>query len=163
MAKRQVFYSFHYQNDVMRVAQIRNIGVIEGNSAASSNDWEEVKRKGDSAIKKWIDDNMNYRSCVIVLVGSETANRKYVKYEIEKAWNSGKGVLGIHIHNINCPRTGKSSMSKNPFDGFTLDSGKKKLSDVVKCYNPNSYDAYNDISKNIDSWIEEAIRIRNNA
>ncbi|MDX4039639.1 TIR domain-containing protein [Aliarcobacter skirrowii] len=162
MAKRQVFYSFHYQNDVMRVAQIRNIGVIEGNSAASSNDWEEVKRKGDSAIKKWIDDNMKYRSCVIVLIGKETANRKYVKYEIEQAWNSGKGVLGIHIHNINCPRNGRSLMGKNPFDGFTLDGGKKKLSDVVKCYNPNSYDAYNDIAKNIDSWIEEAIRIRNN-
>jgi len=29
MAKRQVFYSFHYANDVMRVQQIRNIGMIE--------------------------------------------------------------------------------------------------------------------------------------
>lgn len=94
MAKRQVFYSFHFSNDVMRVAQIRNIGVIEGNTPASSNDWEEVKKKGDNAIKKWIDDNMNYRSCIIVLIGSETANRKYVKYEIEKAWNSGKALLG---------------------------------------------------------------------
>lgn len=144
----------------MRVAQIRNIGVIEGNSPASPNDWEAVKSKGDSAIKKWIDDNMKYRSCVIVLIGSETASRKYVKYEIKKAWSSGKGLLGIYIHNINCPRTGKSSMGKNPFKGFTLDNGNKKLSDVVKCYNPNSYDAYNDIAKNIDSLIEEAIRIR---
>lgn len=159
MAKRQVFYSFHYQNDVMRVAQIRSIGVIEGNAPASYNDWEEVKSKGDSAIKKWIDNNMNYRSCVIVLVGSETANRKYVKYEIEKAWNSGKGVLGIYIHNINCPRTGKSRMGKNPFEEFTFDNGKR-LSDVVKCYNPNSYDAYNDIAKNIDGLIEEAIQKR---
>ena len=31
MAKRQVFYSFHYENDVRRAAQIKNIGVIEGN------------------------------------------------------------------------------------------------------------------------------------
>ena len=160
MAKRQVFYSFHYQNDVMRVAQIRNIGVIEGNAPASSSKWEEVKRKGDSAIKKWIDDNMNYRSCVIVLIGSETANRKYIAYEIEKAWNSGKGLLGIYIHNINCPRTGKSLIGKNPFDKFTLHDGKKKLSDIVKCYNPSSYDAYSDIARNIDGWIEEAIKIR---
>ena len=29
MAKRQVFYSFHYANDVMRVQQIRTIGMIE--------------------------------------------------------------------------------------------------------------------------------------
>jgi hypothetical protein len=26
MAKRQIFYSFHFGNDVMRVQQIRNIG-----------------------------------------------------------------------------------------------------------------------------------------
>lgn len=29
MTKRRVFYSFHYENDVMRVQQIRNIGVLE--------------------------------------------------------------------------------------------------------------------------------------
>lgn len=160
MAKRRVFYSFHYENDVMRVAQIRNIGVIEGNPVASSNDWEKVKRKGDDAIKKWIDDNMKYRSCIVVLIGEETAKRKYVKYEIKKAWNSGKGVLGIYIHNIKCPRTGKSLKGQNPFDSFTLSVSKRKLSDVVKCYNPNSRDAYKDIEENIDKWIEEAIRIR---
>ena len=37
MAKRQVFYSFHYANDVMRVQQIRNIGMVEGNSPVSPN------------------------------------------------------------------------------------------------------------------------------
>ena len=28
MAKRKVFYSFHYGNDVFRVQQIRNMGVL---------------------------------------------------------------------------------------------------------------------------------------
>jgi hypothetical protein len=98
--KRQVFYSFHYKNDVRRVSQVRNIGALEDNKPVSDNEWEEVKRKGDDNIKKWINDNMNYRSCVIVMVGEETANRKWVKYEIEKAWNDGKGVLGIYIHNL---------------------------------------------------------------
>ncbi len=28
--KRKVFYSFHFDNDVMRVQQIRNMGVLEG-------------------------------------------------------------------------------------------------------------------------------------
>jgi hypothetical protein len=31
MAKKQIFLSFHFDNDVMRVQQIRNIGVLEGN------------------------------------------------------------------------------------------------------------------------------------
>ena len=39
--KRRVFYSFHYNDDFARVSQIRNIGMIQGNSTASSNDWEK--------------------------------------------------------------------------------------------------------------------------
>lgn len=159
MAKRQVFYSFHFDNDVMRVQQIRNMGVIEGNTPVSANDWEEVKRKGDSAVEKWIDDHMNYRSCVIVLVGSDTANRKWVKHEIKKAWRDGKGVVGIYIHNINCPRNGKCAKGANPFRQFTI--GDKNMADIVKCYDPAGWDAYNDIKASLESWIEEAINIRN--
>ena len=162
MPKRQVFYSFHYENDVMRAAEIKNIGVIQGNDPVSPNEWEEVKKKGDAAIKKWIDENMNYRSCVVVLIGEETAKRKYVKYEIEKAWNDGKGLVGIYIHNINCPRNGKCNKGANPFEQFTLNNSMQKLSNIVKCYNPNANDAYNDIRNNIENWIEEAIEIRNN-
>lgn len=158
--KRQVFYSFHFANDVLRVSQIRSIGALEDNKPVSANDWEEVKKKGDAGIKKWIDDNMNYRSCVVVMVGEETSKRKWVRHEIEKAWNDGRGVLGIYIHNIECPNNGKSKQGANPFDSFTLDNGKKKLSSVVKCYNPSSLDAYNAIRNNLEDWIEEAIKIR---
>jgi len=153
MPKRQVFYSFHFDNDVMRVQQIRNIGSFEGNQPVSANTWEEIKKKGDAAVKKWIDDNMQSRSCVVVLIGQDTWQRKFVKYEIEKAWNSGKGLLGIYIHNINCPRTGKCAKGKNPFEQLALSS-------KIKCYDPKGSDAYNDIANNIAGWIETAIASR---
>lgn len=159
MAKRQIFYSFHFDNDVMRVQQIRNIGALEDNKPVSVNDWEEVKKKGKASIEKWIDDNMKYRSCVVVLVGEETANRPWVKYEIEKAWNDGKGLVGIYVHNLKCPRNGKSSKGVNPFDAFTFKDGSK-LSSVVKCHDPSASDAYNDIKNNIENWVEQAIQQR---
>ncbi len=40
----------------------------------------------------------------------------------------------------------------------------KKLSSIVKAYNPpytNSKNVYNHISENLEDWIEEAIKIRN--
>lgn len=157
--KRQIFYSFHYDNDVMRVQQIRNIGALEDNAPVSVNDWETVKRGGDRAIEKWIDDNMKYRSCVVVLIGKETANRKWVKHEIRKAWEDGKGLVGIYVHNFSCPRNGKCSYGPNPFEQFTFNDGSK-LSSIVKCYNPNPSDPYNDVKNNIEKWIEEAIKIR---
>lgn len=158
---RQIFYSFHFDNDVMRVQQVRNIGALEDNKPVSANEWEEVKKKGDSAIEKWIDDNMSYRSCVVVLVGEKTAERKWVKKEIEKAWNNKKGVVGIYIHNLKDPKTGKCNKGKNPFENFTLKNGKEKLSDYVKCYNPDGDDAYGWITKHLENAIEEAIKIRN--
>ena len=160
MPKRQIFYSFHFDNDVMRVQLIRNIGTLEENKPVSVNDWEAVKKKGDTAIKKWINDNMDYRSCIVVLVGEDTANRPWVKYEIKKAWADGKGLLGIYIHNLKCPRNGKCNKGKNPFDQFIFDDGSK-LSSVVKCHNPSTTNAYNDIKDNIETWIEDAIAQRN--
>lgn len=154
--KRKVFYSFHYANDVMRTQQIRNIGMLEGNTPVSANDWETVKRGGENAVKKWIDDNMKYKDCVVVLIGSDTANRKWVRYEICKAWNEGRGLLGIYIHNLKDPRTGTCQKGANPFDFIQLKSGQY-LSSYVKCYDPNSWDAYNDIARNIGQWVENAI------
>lgn len=101
---------------------------------------------------------MNYRSCVVVLVGTNTADRKWVKYEIEKAWADGKGIVGIHIHNISCPRNGKCAKGTNPFAQYKID--EKNMANIVKCYDPKSYDAYNDIKASLEVWIDEAIRIR---
>ena len=158
--KRQVFYSFHFDNDVMRVWQIRKMGAIEGNEPVAPNNWEQIKRS-EYAVKKWIDDNMKYKSCVIVLVGSETASRKWVDYEIRKAWNEGKGLFGIYIRNLKDPITGTCRKGANPFDNVLMRNGQR-LSSLVSCYDPNSWDAYNDIAKNLENWVEEAISTREN-
>jgi len=157
--KRQVFFSFHFANDVMRVQQIRNIGMIEGNSPVTPNAWEEIKRKGDISIKNWINENMQGKSCIIVLIGNETATRPWVDYEIRKAWDDQKAIFGIYIHNIKCARNGTCQRGKNPFESIKLKNGRN-LSEYVQCYDPNSWDAYNDIARNIDSWIETAIQNR---
>lgn len=155
--KRRVFFSFHFQNDVMRVQQVRNIGAIEGDTKVSKNDWEEVKRKGETSIESWIDNNMNGCSCIVVLIGSETAGRKWVKYEIEKAWRGGKGLVGIYIHNLKCPQNGTSKKGKNPFD-FVVDG--QRLSDIVECHDPDNLfsSAYNQIAGNINDWANKAVK-----
>jgi hypothetical protein len=164
--KRQIFYSFHYANDVFRVQLIRNIGALEDNKPISPNDWETVKKGGTKAIEQWIESTMKYRSCIVVLVGNETANRPWVDYEIRKAWNDGKGVLGIYIDDLRDPRFsntpplyGACIRGANPFDKISLTNGKM-LSDFVKCYAPPSTDTYNYIAENLENWIEEAINAR---
>lgn len=159
---RKVFFSFHFKNDCWRTGQVRNIGKIEGNKPVSDNDWEEVKKKGDSEISKWIDGQLKGKTCVIVLIGEKTAGRKWIKYEIKKAWELGKGIVGIKIHNLKDSDGNQSSEGRNPFEDFKVDG--EKLSDIVKVYNPPykiSTNVYKNIEENIEAWVEEAIEIRN--
>lgn len=160
--KRQVFYSFHYKPDCQRASQVRNVGAIEGNKTAPDNDWETITKGGDFAIEKWIKDQMKYRSCTVVLVGENTAGRKWIKHEIIESWKAGMGVVGICIHGLKNLAEEMSEKGNNPFDCLTL--GDKKLSSIVKCYNPqgsNSKERYAWISENISDAVEEAIAIRN--
>lgn len=164
MTTRKVFYSFHYLPDGWRASQVRNMGLVEGNQPASDNDWESIT-KSESAIQSWIDGQFSGRSCAVVLVGANTAGRKWIKYEIEKAWNDGKGVVGIHIHNLLDSGKTQSSKGRNPFEDFTMKRDNAKLSSIVKCYDPpysTSTYVYDHIKSNLSDWIEEAITIRNN-
>jgi hypothetical protein len=162
---RKVFYSFHYVPDVMRVSQVRNIGSLAANKAATDNDWETVKSGKDSAIKKWIEDQMKGRTCTVVLVGEDTANRKWINHEIVKSWDDGMGVVGINIHGLKNTDGNISKKGNNPFDYINYGSTGKKLSSIVKCYNPagtNSKDRYAWISEHLENAVEEAIKIRKN-
>ena len=161
---RRVFFSFHYKPDNWRAGQVRNAGAVEGNKPVSDNDWETITSGGASAIEDWISDQMKGKSCAVVLVGSKTAGRKWINYEIKKAWNDGKGVLGIHVHNLKNRDGDQSSKGSNPFSGFTV--GDTSLADIVECYDPpykTSKKVYDYITENIEDWVEEAIKIRDNA
>jgi hypothetical protein len=155
MAREPVFFSFHFDNDVFRTQQIRNIGAIDGKQPVSANDWEQVKRKGDAAIEKWIEDNMAYTRCVVVLIGSETANRKWVRHEIRKAWQDERGMFGIYIHNLKDPNTGTSSKGANPFDTWRV--GDVSMASLIQTYDLPSNDAYGTIARNLQSWVDTSI------
>lgn len=160
---RRVFYSFHYNADHARASQVRNMGVVEGNRPATDNDWEEVKRGGDAAIKRWIDGQLEGKSCCVVLIGTDTAGRKWITYEISEAWNQGKAVLGIHIHNLKDLSGYQAAKGSTPFDYVTFTGSGQKLSSVVQCYDPpfaDSKQVYRFINENLERWIEEAVLIR---
>lgn len=178
MAKRQVFFSFRYVHDAWRASQVRNMGKVSNDSTFSDNDWEEVKSKSEESIKKWINDQMAKRSCVVLLIGEYTQGRKWINYEIEKAWKSGKGLVGIYIHGLKNESGEQANKGRNPFEDFyvdktfnfianrsdPVDNNEVKLSKVCKAYDTPykvSSNVYDYIKEHIEDWIEEAIEIRN--
>ncbi len=100
---RRVFFSFHYQRDIWRVNVVRNSNIVEGSAAAGFQDaslWEKARAQGDRAVRQLIDQGLQGTSVTVVLIGAETATRRYVKYEIEKSIERGNGLLGIYIDQI---------------------------------------------------------------
>ena len=160
IAKRQVFFSFEYRKDAWRASMVRNMGKVDNSSTFSDNDWEEVKWKSDSAIKKWIDEQMAMRSCIVVLIGATTSTRSWVKYEIEKAYELGKGIVGIRIDRLEDQNGNQTNEGSDPFYQIYTDNGSR-LSNYVtvfkSLYSTSKY-VYDDIKDNIEQLIEDAIK-----
>jgi MTH538 TIR-like domain (DUF1863) len=163
---RRVFFSFHYLADNWRVSQIRNIHMLDENRPVSDNEWEQIKKGGENAIRRWIDGQMFGKSCAVVLVGSSTANRKWINYEIARAWSDGKGVFGIRIHGLKDRLGNTSSAGQNPFDYVAHPGSGRRLSEYVKLHDPTSFwgssETFSNIKEHIGDWVEAAIKQREN-
>jgi len=152
---RKVFFSFHYQMDIWRVNQIRMAHIVEGTAAAGFHDaslWEEAKRKGDDAVHGLINRGLEGTTVTAVLIGSQTANRKYVKYEIDQSIARGNGLLGVYIHDLKDQRGLSSPQGDNPFDRLNWSSNGRKLSTTYRTY----YWSLNLGYKNFGQWVEDA-------
>ena len=99
---RRTFFSFKYR-DVSRAMVVRKSWVTQSREAAGFVDaaeFEKIKKQGDAAIQKWIDNQLHGTSVTVVLVGEQTCNSDWVKYEIEESAEIGNGLLGIDISKI---------------------------------------------------------------
>lgn len=137
---RKVFFSFKY-DDVARAMIVRNSWVTQDSAGfIDKAEFEEVKKKGDAAIKRWIDDQLKNTTVTVVLVGENTKKSKWVQYEIDESNKRGNGLLEINISKINAFGRGTSS-----FCGWML-------SNKYKGYRWVADEGYN----NLSTWIEEA-------
>jgi hypothetical protein len=103
LVARRVFFSFHYDRDVWRANQVRNCNVVAGADIAGffdHSEYEEAKKKGREGIERMINRNLRNTSVTVVLIGTETANRPWVRYEIKKSIEQNNGLLGIRIHHL---------------------------------------------------------------
>jgi len=100
---RRVFFSFHYDNDIWRANQVRMANVVAGPDVAGffdHSEYEEAKKAGNEGIKRMILKHLKNTSVTVVLIGSQTAYRPWVRYEIEQSIAQNNGFLGIYIHHL---------------------------------------------------------------
>jgi hypothetical protein len=158
---RQVFFSFHYDNDLWRANVVRNSHVVASNQQEVGHYdhslWEDAKAKGAPAIQRLIDGGLAGASVTIALIGAETYTRRWCIYELAKSHADGMGLFGIRIHNIRNQAQQTSTAGPDPFAYVEVPgllglasnlSGKYPVYDWVL---DNGY-------ANVDTWIETAAR-----
>ncbi len=103
--KRKAYFAFHF-GDVMRVNNVRQAWKIDHPDAPltrsfyDSSLWEKRQLEGPESLRKLIRDGVEYTSAVCVLVGSDTWHRRWVRYEIARAVIDDRGLLAVHLNNI---------------------------------------------------------------
>lgn len=141
---RRVFFSFHYERDIWRANVIRKSWVTQDREAAGFWDaslWEKAKKEGDEAVRKLINQGMKGASVTAVLIGTRTSSRKWVRYEIRKSYEEGKGLLGVFIHRI------------EDDDGNTDEKGEETFGVLGKDEEGNNV-YFHDVARKYD-WVDD--------
>ena len=100
-------------------------------------DFEDIERQGDTAIRHWIDDQLEGTTVTVVLVGEKTCDSRWVKYEIAQSIEKGNGLLGIDISKISdlqgntTERCGRIPLGYN-FYLWNNDDGYHKMGDWIE-------------------------------
>jgi Thoeris protein ThsB, TIR-like domain len=98
---RRVYFSFHYDRDVRRIAQVRSSWVVRAKGEAQpfydAAGFEEAKKRA-GGIERWIEEQLKGTSVTVVLFGRETYDRPWVRHEIKRSFELGKGLLAIVAH-----------------------------------------------------------------
>ena len=134
MAKR-VFFSFHYEDvENFRANVVRNHWVLKPNREIcgyyDASIWEKAKTNGEAALKRLINDGLNNTSNTCVLIGSQTYERPWVRYEILKSFLKGNHIFAVHINSIKGKDGRTKPLGPNPlsylrvkfsYDGYFVD------------------------------------------
>jgi hypothetical protein len=127
---RRVFFSFHYERDVRRIQQVRQSWVV---------------RPGDEA-QPFFD--------AAAFEEAKTDDREWVRHEIKRSYELGKGILAIDIHNVRDPQSGVDVPGANPLGYWSIERGGRKVyfTELYKSYDWVRDDGYH----NMPAWIEAA-------
>jgi len=120
--KRKVYFAFRYK-DIMRVNNVRQSGKIGFDEDKNLRDfydrsiWEQRAINDPESLKRLMREGVEHSSAVCVLVGSDTWQSRWVKYEIARVVIDNKGLLAVginglaHVHSRTAEKAGF-----NPFD-----------------------------------------------
>jgi len=149
MANR-VFFSFHYEDvKTFRANVVRNHWLTKEDTQSAgffdASIWEDSKKIGDLAVKRLINSNLENTSVTCALIGTETWQRRWVRYELMKSYDKGNKLLGVHINGIRDRNQNTFANGRDVFDylGFIVSEDGIKMTYYE--HDGNGWKVYKDL------------------
>lgn len=114
---RRVFFSFHFDQDIWRANQVRNANVVAGPDVAGyfdHSEYQQAKLGGYGAINRMILRHLENTSVTVVLIGTYTATRPWVNFEIQESIKRKNGLLGVYINHLRDALGANSAQGPKP-------------------------------------------------
>jgi hypothetical protein len=113
----KVYFAFHF-DDVksFRANAVRNLSRFGNLDFEDRSLWEREKSNDPIAIRNAIDRQLLRTDVTCVLIGQETYERDWVRYEIVKSLERGNGILGLHINRIRDKTSRITRRGPDPLD-----------------------------------------------
>lgn len=101
--RRHLFISHHHQDD-KQVSSLSNLLAAKGYDIRNSSvrmkpenqRRMDEKRVSDKVIERILRMKISWASTVVVLIGKDTHSRPWVNWEIQKAHEQGKRIVGVY-------------------------------------------------------------------
>ena len=154
---RRTFFSFHYEPDVWRAFNVRNSWVVtddqEDRGFFDSSVFEATKRESEDALKQFLRKGLDNTSVTCVLTGSQTWQRRWVRYEIARSVIKGNGLLTVHIHKIENQQKETATKGADPLSNMGLYKANGKI--LLAEWKQDKWMQYADYTRSIpeqDLW-----------
>ncbi len=154
---RRTFFSFHYKPDIWRAMNVRNSWVVTDDQADrgffDSSVFEATRRESEDALKRFLREGLANTSVTCVLTGSQTWQRRWVRYEIARSVIKGNGLLTVHIHGIENQQKKTATKGADPLSNIGLYKAKGKI--LLAEWNGKKWVRYADYTRSIpegDLW-----------
>lgn len=95
-----------------------------------------------------------------MLIGAQTASRPWVLYEIGKAWDDKRSLVGVRINGLADNSKKTDSAGANPFANVSLQGGGT-VADHVPIYTPfgtSSQQVHGSIKANLATWVNNGYK-----
>lgn len=164
MAKR-VFFSFHYKDVAdFRANVVRNHWTMKPDREIcgyyDASIWESARKKGDIALKRLINAGLDQTSNTCVLIGSQTFERPWVRYELLKSFKKGNHIFGVHINAIKSKQGQTKIKGPNPLEYVGVTFSESGLTATLWELQNGKWVEYSEIDGSASYRVEVAQKYR---